>query len=351
MDQIAALKWVQENIKKFGGDPGNVTIFGESAGAIDSNLLMTSPLAKGLFKRVICESGTLLLENGGQSLSAAEQFGVKLAEAAKLPSGEAALKALRSAPVEQLLAAFAEVAGPDGVPPDLGVNVDGYVLPKPPAEVFSTGKQIPAALIVGINAREFMGPPKAADVKNMIESKYGTLAAQALPLYGIATAADGTVTQGPPSPLYGDAGAQWMTDTAFRCPAVVIADWNSRSGHPTYQYQFNRGVPGHPEIGATHASEVPYVFGTLDGQRPMRPNYEDADQAISKAIQDYWTNFAKTGDPNSSWLPAWPQYQPDTRKYLEFTDNGPVVASDLRSAHCKIYAENLRKQMAGAGAH
>ena len=351
MDQIAALKWVQENIKKFGGDPGNVTIFGESAGAIDSNLLMTSPLAKGLFKRVICESGTLLLENGGQSLSAAEQFGVKLAGAAKLPSGDSAVKVLRSAPVEQLLAAFAQVAGPIGIPPDLGVNVDGYVLPKPPAEVFSTGKQIPAALIVGINAREFMGPPKAADVKNMIESKYGTLATQALPLYGIATAADGAVTQGPPSPLYGDAGAQWMTDTAFRCPAVVIADWNSRSGHPTYQYQFNRGVPGHPEIGATHASEVPYVFGTLDDQRPMRPNYEDADQAISKAIQDYWTNFAKTGDPNSSWLPAWPQYQPDTRKYLEFTDNGPVVASDLRSAQCKIYAENSRKQIAETGRH
>ena len=350
MDQIAALKWVQENIKKFGGDPTNVTIFGESAGAIDSNLLMTSPLAKGLFKRVICESGTILLEHGGVSLIAEEQFGVKLAEAAKLPSGDGALKALRSASVEQLLEAFAKVVGPEGVPPDLGVNVDGYVLPKPPAEVFSAGRQIPAALIVGINAREFFGPPKAADVKNAIEAKYGNLAAQALPLYGISTSADGAVTQAAPSPLYGDAGAQWMTDITFRCPAVVIADWNSRSGHPTYQYQFNRGIPGHPEIGAVHASEVPYVFGTLDQQRPMRPNYEDADQAISKAMQDYWTNFAKTGDPNSSWLPAWPQYQTDTKKYLEFTDNGPAVAADLRNAQCKIYAENLQKQMAGTSA-
>jgi len=348
MDQIAALKWVQENIKKFGGDPTNVTIFGESAGAIDSNLLMTSPLANGLFKRVICESGTLLLENGGQSLSAEEHFGLKLAETAKLPSGDGALKALRSAPVEQLLEAFAKVAVPDGIPPDLGVNVDGYVLPKPPAEVFAAGKQIPAAMIVGINAREFFGPPKAADVKKAIESKYGSLAAQALPLYGISTSADGAVTQAAPNPLYGDAGAQWMTDTVFRCPAVVIADWNSRSGHPTYQYQFNRGIPGHPEIGAIHASEVPYVFGTLDQPRPMRPNYEDADQAISKAMQDYWTNFAKTGDPNSGWLPAWPQYQADTKKYLEFTDNGPVVAADLRNAQCRVYAENLQKQRAGS---
>jgi para-nitrobenzyl esterase len=348
MDQIAALQWVQENIKKFGGDPTSVTIFGESAGAIVSNLLMTSPLAKGLFKRVICESGTLLLENGGQSLSAEEQFGVKLAETVKLPSDARPLQGLRSASVEQLLEAFAKVVGPSGVPPDLGVTVDGYVLTRPPAEVFASGKQIPAAMIAGINARELFGPPKAADVKKAIATKYGTLAAQAFPLYGISTASDGFVTQAPASPLYGDAGAQWMTDTVFRCPAVQIAGWNSRSGHPTYQYQFNRGVPGHPEIGAIHASEVTYVFGNLDEPRPYRPNYEDADQAISKAMQDYWTNFAKTGDPNSSWLPAWPQYQTTTKKYLEFTDNGPAVAADLRSTQCKVYSENLEKQMAGA---
>jgi len=348
MDQIAALKWVQENIKKFGGDPANVTIFGESAGAIDSNLLMTSPLAKGLFKRVICESGTLLLDNGALSLSTEEQFGVKLAEAAKLPSSESALQALRSASIDQLLEAFAKVAGPSGVPPALGVNVDGWVLPKPPAEVYSSGKQIPAALIVGINAREFMGPPKAADVKKMIESNYGSLAAQALPLYGITTSADGKVTQSAPNPLYGDAGAQWMTDTVFRCPAVVIADWNSRDGHPTYQYQFSRGVPGHPEIGATHASEVFYVFGNLDEPRPMRPNYENADYTISKNMQAYWTNFAKTGNPNSGGLPAWPEYHPNSKQYLEFTDKSPMAASDLRAAQCKVYAESLQKHVAGA---
>jgi carboxylesterase type B len=225
---------------------------------------------------------------------------VKLAKAAKLPSGDDALKALRSAPVEQLLAAFAQVAGPSGIPPDLGVNVDGYVLPRPPAEVFSTGKQIPAGLIVGINAREFMGPPKAAAVKNMIESKYGTLATEALPLYGITTAADGAVTQGPPSPLYGNAGAQWMTDTAFRCPAVVIADWNSRSGHPTYQYQFNRGVPGHPEIGATHASEVPYVFGTLDDQRPVRPNMKTLTRLFPKPSRITGLTSPKPATPTAA---------------------------------------------------
>jgi para-nitrobenzyl esterase len=346
MDQIAALKWVQENIKKFGGDPTNVTIFGESAGAIDSNLLMTSPLAKGLFQRVICESGTILLEHGGVSLSTEEQFGVKLAEAAKLPSGDGALKALRSAPVEQLLEAFAKVAGQSGIPTDLGVNVDGYVLPKPPAEVYASGKQIPAALIVGINAHELFGPPKAADVKKAIETKYGRLAAPALPLYGISTSADGTVTQAAPDPLYGDAGAQWMTDIVFRCPAVVIADWNSRTGHPTYQYQFNRGIPGHPEMGAVHASEVVYVFGDLDEKRPMRPNYDAADYAISRAMQEYWTNFAKTGSPDGTGVPPWPQYHGDSRKYMEFTDNGPVASSELRQKQCEVFAEAVKKHPA-----
>ncbi len=304
MDQIAALKWVQENIKKFGGDPGNVTIFGESAGAMDVNLLMTSPMAKGLFHRVIAESGSVLIDHGPVPLNVEEQFGEKLAAAANLPAGVDTMKALRAASVEQLLAAFAKVVPPGGIPGGLGVTIDGQVLPQSPAEVFAQGKQLPAGLIMGINAREFGGPPKAAEVKKDIEKDYGKLAAQALPLYGISTAADGKVTQGAPDPLYGDAGAQWMTDITFRCPAVVVARWNSESKQPTYLYQFNRGVPGHPEIGAVHASEVVYVFGNLDEKRPTRPNYDAADYAISKAMQEYWTNFAKTGNPNGKGLTA-----------------------------------------------
>jgi para-nitrobenzyl esterase len=347
MDQIAALKWVQENIKKLGGDPTNVTIFGESAGAVDVNTLMASPLAKGLFGRVIAESGSVVLDNGALTLAEEEKFGVKLVEAAKLPSGDGMLKALRSASVEQLLEAFGKVAAPSGVPPALGVNVDGWVLPKSPVEVFAGGKQLPAALIIGTNAREFMGPPKASDVKAMIEARYGNLAGQALPLYGISSNG-GDTSQTAPDPLYGDAGARWMTDTVFRCPSTVVADWNSKAGHPTYQYQFSRGVPGHPEIGATHASEVFYVFGNLDQERPMRPKYEPADYAVSKDMEAYWTNFAKTGNPDGGGLPAWPQYQVDTKKYLEFTDKGPMVGADLRGAQCKVFAENLQEHFTGA---
>jgi para-nitrobenzyl esterase len=310
---------------------------------------MTSPLAKGLFGRVIAESGTVLIGPGAVPLPVEEQFGEKLAAAAELPHGADTMKAMRAASVEQLLAAFGKVVPPGGVPDGLGVTIDGSVLPRSPARVFAEGKQLPAALIIGINAREFGGPPDATEVKKDIEKIYGELAAQAVHLYTIKTEADGKVSQGAADPLYGDAGAQWMTDITFRCPAVVVAYWNQKAGQPTYLYQFNRGVPGHPKIGAVHASEVVYVFGNLDEKRPMRPNYDAADYAISKAMQEYWTNFAKTGHPDGAGVPAWPPYHADTQHYLGFTDGGPVAGANLRQAQCRVYADLLRKKAANKG--
>lgn len=348
MDQIAALHWVQENIKEFGGDPSNVTIFGESAGAMDVNLLMTSPLAKGLFRRVIAESGSILLDGGAIPLSTAEHQGIMLVEQAKLPSGAGALEKLRGAPVEQLLDAFAKTVPQGGIPAGLGVDVDGWVLPRPPVEVFAAGKQLPADLIIGINSREFGGSPNASDVKKDIESNYGKLAERALTLYGLTTSQNGTISQGPPDPLYGTSGAQWATDTTFRCPSVVVAQWNSAAHHPTYQYQFDRAAPGKEADGAVHANEVVYVFGNLDEQHPGRPNYQAADYEISRAMQQYWTNFAKTGSPDGNGLPAWPQYQPDTWRYLEFTERGPVAGGGLRHAQCDVFADSMKQKASTA---
>jgi para-nitrobenzyl esterase len=245
--------------------------------------------------------------------------------------------------VEQLLEVFGKFAAPSGVPASLYVTVDGYVLPQSPAEVFAAGRQIPAELIIGINAREFGGPPDPMAVKQRIVAGYGDLAAEVLPLYGISRSRPGKVSQAVPDPLYGTAGDQLSTDMMFRCPSMVVADWNSRAGIPTYQYQFNRGVPGHPEQGAVHASEVVYVLGNLNEPRPMGPSYQAADYAISKAMQEYWTNFAKTGRPDPNGQPPWPRYQSDTRRFLEFTDNGPVAAAGLRLAQCEAYAEALQK--------
>jgi para-nitrobenzyl esterase len=339
MDQIAALRWVQENIKKFGGDPENVTIFGESAGAMDVNLLMTSPPAKGLFRRAIAESGSILLDDGAMPLARAEQQGAKFAELAGAGNGPGAVKRLREASTQQLLEAFARYAGPGGIPESLMTAIDGRVLPNDPAKVFAAGRQIPAALIIGVNAREFQGSPDAAAMKKEIEADYGDLAAQALPLYGIKVSKNGKVTQAAPDPLLGKAGDQFSTNTGFRCPSMMVADCNSKSGIPTYQYQFSRGVPGHPEIGAAHATEVIYVFGNLDEQSPGRPKYQDEDYVISLAMQAYWTNFAKTGDPNSQGLPRWPRYDAASRKFLEFTDHLPVAGAQLRQKQCEVFAE------------
>ena len=351
MDQIAALQWVQENIKDFGGDPENVTIFGESAGAMDVNLLMASPEGKGLFHRVIAESGSIFLSDGAMPLRTAEQEGVKFAELAGAGNGPGALKRLRAAGVEQLLQTFAKFAAPSGVPAGLMTAVDGRVLPKSPVEVFAAGEQVPAALIIGVNAREFSGPPDAVAVKKQIESEYGNLAAKALPLYGIVVANDGKVSQAPADRLYGTAGDQFATDTTFRCPSMVVADWNSKAGIPTYEYQFSRGVPGHPEVGAVHASEVPYVFGNLEQVRPGRPNYQPEDYAISKAMQSYWANFANTGSPDGADLPRWPRFQVDSRKFMEFTESGPVVGAQLRQKQCEVFAQaaeaNLKRPQGG----
>lgn len=343
MDQIEALRWVRDNIRQFGGDPGNVTIFGESAGAMDVNLLMTSPLAKGLFRRVIAESGSVLIDGGAAPLKTAEQRGVKFAEDAGTPTGASTLKYLRSATIEQLLVAFAKYVPQSGVPPGLGVNVDGWVIPTSPAEIFAAGKQAPVPLIIGVNSREINAPSAPNELKKQIEQAYGKFAGQALPLYGITTTGDGKAQAGAPDPLYGSGNAQWITDMMFRCPANVIAAWHSRAEYPTYLYQFERAAPGHEAEGAAHYTEVAYVFGTLDFPQPGRPDYAKADYAVSKAMQEYWTNFAKTGNPDGTSVLTWPRFEPSAMQYLRFTSNGPVPGSGLRRAQCEVFAGVMQK--------
>jgi para-nitrobenzyl esterase len=126
---------------------------------------------------------------------------------------------------------------------------------------------------------------------------------------------------------------------------MLVADWNSKAGVPTFQYQFSRGVPGHPEIGAVHASEVAYVFGSLEEERPSRSNYQPEDYAISGAMQKYWTNFAKTGSPDGVGLPHWQRYQPESRNFMEFTDRGPVAGTQLRQKQCEVFATAAEKSL------
>ena len=340
LDQVAALKWVRENIGKIGGDPNNVTIFGESAGSLDVSVLMTSPLSKGLFKRAIGESGAVILLGDPLTLPQAEKRGETWAAGWKVPAG-ASVRDLRAVSAADILAAEEPnfIAAPA---PNLGVTVDGYVFPKQPAKVFAAGQQHRVALLLGSNARERIpGTTPPTDLKKAIEETFGPIAGRAQLLY-----------VGGADPLYGTPADQWATDTSFRCSAVAQLVWHAAAGNPAFEYEFARVPSGREAAGATHASELSFVFGTLEkgifagrpGGPPILPTAVDTQ--VSDVMQQYWTNFAKTGNPNGGQLPAWPKFDVSSRAYLQFTDAGPVAKEGLRRPFCDLFIENVKRLMA-----
>jgi para-nitrobenzyl esterase len=346
MDQIAALQWVRANIARFGGDPANVTIFGQSAGAVDATVLMTSPLAAGLFHKVIAESGTVtrnpdagtlamtalgpvmpvksgdVTYSDAPALAESEKNGQDLAEMLKAPA-TGSLQYLRTLPAAEILKATA--APRRSIGPANGVVVDGWVIPRPPAEAFATGREHRVPLLAGNNSRE-RTPPRVTpeDLSRAMEAMYGPLAPRAAAIYI------------KPDPLYGDVAAQWVVDTMYRCPVVAELAWHAIARNPAWEYQFDRAAPGREATGAVHGAEVPYVFGTVSKDWAI-------DRAISDTIQEYWTNFARTGNPNGAKLRTWPEFSEPARAYIEFTSDGPVAGEGLRQPFCDLYMENVKR--------
>jgi para-nitrobenzyl esterase len=335
LDQVAALKWVADNISSFGGDPKNVTVFGQSAGAIDIGYLLASPLSKGFVTRAIQESGPPI--RGSIPLSKAEEQGVKFASAMKAPAGADAIKFLRSLPAAELQNAANSDLGENN--PPMGPIVDGWVLPAPALVAYNKGQELPVPLIIGNNAREQGGPKSAEELKKAIAEEYGSLAAKAEEFYGVAGGGTGTN-----DPLFGPAAIQFTDDTRFRCGSIAEAIWHSDHKMPVYEYQFDHAIAGRP--ATEHSAEVPYVFGTLLPGGFLGGPYVVADQKISSDIQEYWTNFAKTGDPNGVGLPNWPKFDSNARAYLEFTDNGPAANEGLRRSICGLYIDYLKQDLA-----
>jgi para-nitrobenzyl esterase len=307
MDQIAALAWVRDNAAAFGGDPGNVTIFGESAGGVAVTQLMVAPAARGLFHRAVVQSGMGRQRSAERTLDrpgrpSARSLGQAWARGAGLPAGVTA-DDLRAVPAERLLSPMPAFYSDNLI-------VDGVVLSEDVVEAFAAGRQAPVPLILGANSAEFwwLRPSDAGAYGRtddaMTDAEHDAL----LAAYGGPEGYDQHV----------------VSDLVFSEPARHLARLHAAAGHPTWLYRFDVVPASNPESsgGATHASERPYVFDNLDTVgRPMG----ERDSRAATAMADYWTAFAARGNPNGAGRPVWPEFGTEPDRLLEFTNDGPVA--------------------------
>ncbi len=320
LDQIAALRWVRDNIAAFGGDPDNVTIFGESAGGESVAHMMTSPLARGLVHRAIMQSastGGLLIHLDRPVLSflSAEAAGEAFAEKA-VEGDEDRIRGLRAMSLDQLYAALQKF-------PEVGTytypTIDGYVLPKSVMEAFLDGDQAPVPLLVGSNSDEGSilyslgnatlygsspGPKTADEYPWYLRDALG---ADAEKIHELYPAADDASVFDATSAVYGD--------SRFGAPARFYAKQMAAVGQPAYLYFFTRVPPSRSQTaGAFHGAEIAFVFGK---SVPLFPTNEQ-DQVIVQAMGDYWTQFARTGDPNLEDQPPWPALSREEHRNMVF---------------------------------
>lgn len=328
LDLIAGLAWVRANIASFGGDPGNVTIFGESAGSFAVSALMASPLAQGLFHKAIGESGAFLAGDGGtltpMTLAASEAHGRQLAAS----MGIASMAALRAQPAADVLEAALKVQ------PWFTPTIDGYVLPRKVSDIYAAGAQSHVPLLAGWNADEaragvVFGPETVTrgSFAAALRTQYGDRAGAVLERYPAGSDAEAL-----------ESAAALASDRFIAFATWKWIEMHAATGRsPVYRYRFDRKIPvppgnqidGRPatpdDIGARHAGEIEYVFGTLDSIPKVA--WTPADRQLSEAMMAYWRNFARRGDPNGEGLPVWPAYEPPGRQLL-FLDSAVHAGAD-----------------------
>ncbi len=348
MDQIAALKWIKANIAAFGGDPGNITIFGESAGGYSVHTMLASPLAAGLFEKAIIESG------GGRGFlmgkrqvtgdlpnaPSLETIGVNFAKANGITGTDAAaLKALRALPADKVVDGLNMMSmGQQGATYG-GPAVDGQIVVQAPNEAYASGQFNKVPVMIGATSAD-LGFSRASSVE------------EALAPFG-AGAKDKALAAYDPEKKDVLKDISWSVgmDKTMIEPARLTAQLFAKQGLPAYEWRFSYVAPAAAEAfdnspmaqfmmkGAQHASEVTYVFDTVG---TVQKGAVAADLATAKAMNTYWANFAKTGDPNKpsldSGAPQWPAYSGESDIILNFSQEGPKAMPDPWRARLDLTA-------------
>lgn len=313
LDQIQALKWINKNIAAFGGDPDNVTIFGQSAGGGSVQSLISSPLSKGLFHKAIIQSaGGVNTLGGNMTLEEAEKVGVDICH--KIGKDIEELMQMPAEEVRDLV--NSALGGPNLL---MRPNVDGFVLPDNPGDMLASGKHHDVLYMTGSVSGDgglFAGVPSKTkeEFEASIRSMYGKYADKYLELYNVQSDADLEHVQ-----------KARMKAASMLSPRTWAKVHNKLERAPVYIYYFDRDIPGEDRPGAFHSSELWYIFGTLN--RSWRP-MEAVDYKISLIMTDYWTNFAKFGNPNGEGLPEWPAFTPDKPVTMRMNEK-QIEAEDM----------------------
>ena len=306
MDQIAALQWVRDNITEFGGDRKNVTIFGESAGAISVNYLMLCPEAKGLFSKAIAESGFGRL--AARPISAVEPAGVEFADKLGVHGSDAeAAKALRSLPFPDLSAN----APPIGAPGQILPMADGRLISFSAADGFAKGLEARVPYLLGGNSDEASLTRRGLNAAQRLSAIQSGREA-------FLAAFDPDNTQDADRIM-----ARYFTDTSISEPDRNLARIHANHGTPTFLYHFSYTPAAQRAslFGLPHGGEIIYVFNT-----PRAAGFDEEGKAVAAAANGYWTQFAKTGDPGSAGGAPWPRFFSDDEWVMEFPANGVPIA-------------------------
>jgi para-nitrobenzyl esterase len=349
MDQIAALKWVKANIAAFGGNPDNVMVFGESAGGGSVHVLLTSPMAKGLFNKAAIESGggrgdLMGARSLGRDMPGApslETIGVNFAKANGIDGTDAdALAKLRALPADKLVAGLSMMSmmmPSAGAPTYGGPVTDGKIVVQSPAAAYTADANAHIPLLIGANGAD-IGLSMEKSVDNALTAAFGADKAKARSAYLATT--DGTDH----TIIYSIAMDKMMVE-----PARFTAKQFARQGTPAYEYRFSYESPiaaaslaaspfaSYMIKGAQHASEIPYAFDTIGD---AIPGATPDDEAMAKKMNVYWSNFAKTGDPNGADLPQWPVYAIKADRLMNFTQDGPKPMADPWRARLDLVAKH-----------